>query len=198
LKNEEEEMGSITKRRWLEEGLAILEEEGAEALTIEALTGRLAITKGSFYHHFTNYQNFKEHLLIFFEEERTLRIIHLAEQALFPHQKLERVLQATLKPSHLEVAIRAWALQDAFVRDYQQRIDQQRLTYLEEVAYAQSGDRLYATQMAKVFYSIYVGSQHIIPPIQSTELEQLYQQALQWFRLMPMSGLDEHIQEGSK
>ncbi|GAC1391648.1 MAG: hypothetical protein NVSMB38_12690 [Ktedonobacteraceae bacterium] len=72
------------------------------------------------------------------------------------------------------MAIRAWALQDAFVRDHQQRIDQQRLAYLEELVYAQSGDRLHAIQIAKALYSIYVGSQHIIPPIQGMELEQVY------------------------
>jgi len=69
----------------------------------------------------------------------------------------------TLKPSHFEMAIRTYALQDAFVGGYQQRIDQQRLAYFKERAYAQSSDCLHAIQMAKVFYSIYIGRQHIIP-----------------------------------
>jgi AcrR family transcriptional regulator len=173
-KKENGAVGSTTKRRWLEEGFTLLEERGAEALTIETLSDRLGVTKGSFYHHFTNYQNFKESLLVFFEEERTLQIIQLAEQAALPRQKWERVIQATLKPSRLEVAIRAWSLQDLVVQDHQRRIDQQRIAYLEEVAYAQNGDRLHATQVARVFYSIYIGSQHIIPPIQGEELAQLY------------------------
>ncbi len=170
-----------TRRRWLEEGLAILEEVGAEGLTIENLTSRLDVTKGSFYHHFKKYQDFKESLLVFWEEEGTLQTIQLAEREASPQEKLERVIQATLKPSRLEVAIRAWALQDTLVRDYQQRIDQQRLAYLEGLACATTGDRLYAQQIAKVFYSIYVGSQHIIPPIQGEDLRPLYQLAQRWF-----------------
>src|SRR5258708_39920644 len=49
-------MALITRRRWLQEGLALLEEAGGEALTIEALTSRPDGTKGYFLHHLTNYQ----------------------------------------------------------------------------------------------------------------------------------------------
>ena len=137
-------MALLTRRRWLEEGLALLEEAGAEALTIESLTSRLGVTKGSFYHHFANYQDFQERLLEFWEEEGTLRIIQWAEQEASPPEKLARVMQASLHPSRLDVALRAWALQDEQVRVHQQRIDQLRLAYLEELAYAQTADRLAA------------------------------------------------------
>ena len=100
-------MAVTARRDWLEAGMAILEELGAEALTIETLTNRLSVTKGSFYHHFKNYQDFKEHLLAFYEEERTLQIIRLAERETSPQAKLERVMQATLQPSQLDVAMRA-------------------------------------------------------------------------------------------
>ena len=174
-------MALLTKRRWLKEGLALLEEAGAESLTIESLTGRLAVTKGSFYHHFTNYQDFQESLLSFWEEEGTLHIIQLAEKEASPSEKLERVLQASLRPSRLDVALRAWAWQDERVRVHQQRIDQLRLAYLEEAAYAHAADHLSARQLARVFYSIYVGSQHIIPPIQGEDLRALYQMAQRCF-----------------
>ncbi len=163
-------MALLTRRRWLEEGLALLEEAGAEALTIEALTNRLGVTKGSFYHHFANYQDLKERLLEFWEEEGTLRIIQWAEKQASPPEKLARVMQASLHPPRLDVALRAWALQDEQVRVHQQRIDQLRLAYLEELAYAQTADRLSARQLARAFYSLYVGSQHIIPPIQGEDL----------------------------
>ena len=174
-------MAQLSKRRWLKEGLDLLEEAGAEALTIESLTSRLHVTKGSFYHHFTNYQDFQESLLSFWEEEGTLHIIQLAEQEASPAEKLDRVLQASLQPSRLDVALRAWAWQDERVRVHQQRIDQLRLTYLGEVAYAQTADRLSARQLARVFYSLYVGSQHIIPPIQGEDLRALYQLAQRCF-----------------
>jgi len=174
-------MAQLSRRRWLEEGLALLEEAGAEALTIESLTNRLGVTKGSFYHHFANYQNFKERLLEFWEEEGTLRIIQWAEQEASPPEKLARVIQASLHPSRLDVALRAWALQDEQVRGHQQHIDQQRLAYLEAVVFAIRADRLYAKSLARVLYSLYVGSQHIIPPIEGEDLGALYQLVQQWF-----------------
>lgn len=174
-------MALTTRRTWLEAGLVILEEAGADALTIEALTSRLAVTKGSFYHHFKNYQDFKERLLVFVEEERTLQTIQLAEREASSQEKLERVMQATLRPSRLEVALRAWALQDDLVKEHQQRIDQRRLAYLEALACADTADQLYARQIARVLYSIYVGSQHIIPPIQGEDLRSLYQLAQRGF-----------------
>ncbi len=174
-------MALLTRRRWLQEGLALLEEAGAEALTIESLTSRLDVTKGSFYHHFKNYQDFQERLLVFWEEEGTLRIVQWAEKEASPPEKLERVLQASLHPSRLDVALRAWAWQDERVRLHQQRIDQLRLAYLEEVASAQMADRDAARQLARVFYSIYVGSQHIIPPIEGEDLRALYQLAQRCF-----------------
>src|SRR5260370_16825344 len=113
-------MALLTKRRWLKEGLALLEEAGAEALTIESLTSRLDVTKGSFYHHFTNYQDFQESLLVFWEEEGTLRIVQLAEQEASPSEKLERALQPTLHPSRLYLALRAWAYHDETLRVHHQ------------------------------------------------------------------------------
>jgi AcrR family transcriptional regulator len=174
-------MAQLSRRRWLEEGLALLEKAGAEALTIESLTNQLGVTKGSFYHHFTNYQDFKERLLEFWEEEGTLRIIQLAEQETSPPDKLARVMQASLHPSRLDVALRAWALQDEQVRVHQQRIDQQRLAYLEAVVFATRADRIVAQQLARILYSLYVGSQHIIPPIEGEDLSALYQLVQQWF-----------------
>jgi AcrR family transcriptional regulator len=174
-------MALLTRRRWLEEGLAVLEEAGAEALTIESLTSRLGVTKGSFYHHFANYQDFKKRLLELWEEEGTLRIIQWAEQEASPPEKLALVIQAGSHPSRLDVTLRAWALQDELVRVHQQRIDQQRLAYLEELVYANTGDQVYARQLARVYYSLYVGSQHIIPPIDGENLSALYRLAQQWF-----------------
>ncbi len=55
------------------------------------------------------------------------------------------------------------------------------LAYLEALVSANRADRLYAQQLARVLYSLYVGSQHIIPPIQGEDLSALYQLVQQWF-----------------
>jgi len=163
------------KKDWLFEAIGIIAESGVNSLTIEALTNRLGVTKGSFYHHFKNYQEFKEAFMTFFEEEGTLQIIKLAETAPTPAGKIALVLEATLQgPPQVEVAIRAWALQDGLVQTYQERIDQQRIAYLQELFYASNRTQAQALTMARLFYAIYVGSEHIRPPITGEALRELY------------------------
>jgi hypothetical protein len=69
-----------------------------------------------------------------------------------------------------------WALQDRFVQSYQQRIDQRRLAYLADLAFHICHDRERAHRLSQLFYSIFVGSQHILPPVQGDELEALYRE----------------------
>ena len=180
-------MPQKTKRDWLEAGLHILGELGANGLTIDELTRRLGVTKGSFYHHFEHYQEYKEHLLAFFEEEGTLQIIQLMEQESTPARKLARLLEVTTRAApDREVALRAWALLDTQVRGYQERIDQRRLAYLADLFSALTQDAAQGVLLARLFYALYVGSQHIVPPLQGEALKQLYQELQRLPGLFPL------------
>lgn len=176
-----------TKQDLLNEGIKILSADGAGNLTIDALVSRLGITKGSFYHHFHNYQAYKESLLAFFETEGTHRIIEKVEEMPGAAQKIIRLLALPLDdPPHLEVAIRAWALQDETVRVYQERIDQQRITYVQQLCLALTTNDLQAETMSQMLYAILVGSQHILPPIREAALKRLFDEFLRLY----------HIEEG--
>ena len=74
-------MSRKTKNDWLVAGYETLGESGASTLTIDHLCNRLGVTKGSFYHHFQNYQDYKEQLLAFWEEQLTTSIVAFAEDA---------------------------------------------------------------------------------------------------------------------
>ncbi|MFC6228791.1 TetR/AcrR family transcriptional regulator [Paenibacillus allorhizosphaerae] len=173
------------KLKWLEEGFSLLGEQGAGLLTIDTLTSRLGVTKGSFYHHFQNWQSYKESLLSLFENERTLRTINIAEQQLSPLDKFELIMKTSLERRYeLEVAIRAWALMDPFVASYQKRIDEKRIEYIEEILWQICHDRERSRDMARLFYSLHVGSQHLFPPIQGQDLEVLYREIQKLFNLL--------------
>ncbi|MCC3374369.1 TetR/AcrR family transcriptional regulator [Cohnella sp. REN36] len=170
-------MSTNRKLKWLEEGFSLLGERGAGFLTIDTLTSRLGVTKGSFYHHFQNWQNYKENLLSLYENERTLKTINMAEQQLSPLEKFELVMKTSLERRfELDVAIRAWALLDPFVASYQLRIDEKRLEYLEEILWQHCQNRERSRDMARLFYSLHVGGQHLFPPVQGQDLEKLYRE----------------------
>lgn len=166
-----------TKKNWFGEALKVLAESGASALTVEVLTTRLGVTKGSFYHHFENFGDFKTKLLQFYEEESTHRVIKIVEEAGPPDEKLQKLLDITTQPrSEVEVALRAWALQDAEARTYQARMDLQRMDYLQELCQATGQSEIDALVTARLLYTIYVGSQQVIPPIEDEDRRQLYRQ----------------------
>ncbi|MEQ8674160.1 MAG: TetR/AcrR family transcriptional regulator [Aggregatilineales bacterium] len=164
-------MARKSKHDWLIEALTVLAEVGAQGLTIDLLTERLGVTKGSFYHHFGSFAGFKEALLDFFESEGTLQIIDVTEQEATPEEKLQTLLDITASfPTAVEVAMRAWALQDEVVRAYQERIDARRIEYLRKLFFDLTGDAAMAVQRAQLLYVIYIGSQHVVPPIQGEDL----------------------------
>ena len=178
-----------SKRDWLTEALMILAEVGAQDLTIELLTERLGVTKGSFYHHFGSFAGFKAALLDYFETEGTLQIIHLTENEASAQDKLQRLLDITASfSSQMEVAMRAWALQDEMVRSYQQRIDARRMAYLQELFYSLTGDATLAHQRAQLLYVIYIGSQQLMPPIQGEDLIRHYAELTDVFMLKGKQG----------
>ncbi|MDX2076202.1 MAG: TetR/AcrR family transcriptional regulator [bacterium] len=164
-----------SKQDWLDEGCIILSEGGVLALTIDLLCQRLGLTKGSFYHHFKGFNGYKTDLLAYFEQEGTHNIIHITEQAQTPPDKLRRLLEtSTSYPPNLEVAIRAWALQDADVRTVQARVDEQRVAYVQKlfIELGESTDR--ARLLAQLLYTVLIGSQQIQPHIDEAGMVQLF------------------------
>ena len=167
-------MARKTKQDWLEAGLTVLGEGGAAELTIDRVARFLGVTKGSFYHHFENYQDYKEHLLTFWEEESTLGVIAFSEVAVTVPALLERFLANLdgLSP-HPEIAIRAWALQDEGVRACVERIDGLRFAQAQRWFRAVAADEEQAFLMARLFHTILVGSYTVLPPILGEPLKQM-------------------------
>lgn len=177
-------MARKTRENWLEAGLVLLEEAGAARLKIDTLTQRLGVTKGSFYHHFKNFQDYKTNLLDYYEQARTVQVIALVEGEETAVQRLERILSVTVQASaKLEVAMRAWSLQDDEARQYQTRIDTQRLAYAEAVFLEITKNAEQAKKMSQMLYTLYIGSSQLLPPISGKALDGLYQEFKQLYRL---------------
>jgi AcrR family transcriptional regulator len=161
---------------WVREGLTVLAELGPEGLTIDELCRRLNLTKGSFYHHYANRSAYITALLTFWEQEMTSRVIEISQQEGDAQQRLRhlRQLSTTFEHSLVEPVIRAWACQDEMVRAYQERVDRRRLQYLSELCGTILADPDEGHLLAQIFYTMYVGAQHLVPPVSGKELEHLY------------------------
>ncbi len=166
-------MSRISRTDWLAIGLESLAVEGVSGLTIDALTRKLKVTKGSFYHHFKNFEDFKIALLEFWEQQYTSRIIAFAESAEGPEQIFSRFLTILTNESPaVEIAIRSWALQDEPVRAYVQRIDELRIDTARRWFQRVNNDSLQANSLASLFNALLVGCYSVFPPLLREDLQQ--------------------------
>ncbi|MFK7803418.1 MAG: TetR/AcrR family transcriptional regulator, partial [Anaerolineae bacterium] len=162
----------------------IIVKDGAKKLTIDALCQELKMTKGSFYHHFKGMDDFVDAFLMFFEQEGTLQIIETVEQQPTPQAKLRKLIElSTEYAPELESSVRAWALQDGRVRAVFERVDQQRLEYLTHIWRPLVADDATALVRAQMMYTILIGSNHVLPPIEQKEIRAVFAAYLEAFQL---------------
>lgn len=182
-------MARKTKRDWFVTAVKILRQSGPQGLTIDALCQSLAMTKGSFYHHFGSYDDFKAQFLSFYEQEGTLDIISQLADLPSPKEKLHRLLEivvefSTKLPDDPDVAMRAWALQDTAVAQTQARVDGRRRHYVQSLCQEITGDGEQAKIIAHLLYAVLVGSEQMQPPTVGEELQQLFHECLRLYDLL--------------
>lgn len=176
-------MARKTKQDWYLASIDILIKNRSKGLTIDALTSQLGVTKGSFYHHFGSYHQFKSGLLTFFEKEGTLNIITHTEQGETPQEKLRRLMDIIVVvvaryPAKIEVVLRAWALQDSEVYNFIERVDRQRIEYIQALCAEIVSNHEQGLLMAEMMYTILVGSEHTIPALSPNRLRPLFDEFL--------------------
>ncbi|MFF0265432.1 TetR/AcrR family transcriptional regulator [Kribbella sp. NPDC004536] len=166
----------VSRGEWLDAGLGLLAEEGAPAVTIERLTGVLGVTKGSYYHHFKGAAGYKAALLEYFELRYTTRLIDAVEKSGDAKDKLLHLLRLVLADSDsagLEIAVRAWALQDVEVRAAQERVDKARTAYLKKLCRGLDAD-VDPDRFAQLLYLILIGAEQVVPPIGTRDVRKIY------------------------
>jgi AcrR family transcriptional regulator len=158
---------NLHKIQWFEKGFEILKATGAADLTIQNLTEKLHKTKGAFYHHFKNRDDYSEQLLRFWEEKQTTDIIQLSRQEKTFDAINRQVTQLSIKNTDLgiEVAIRAWAIRDPLARTFQERVDKIRLKFLNSLFAMLTKNPETTERIALIRYCFYIGSHQILPGV---------------------------------
>ena len=89
-------MVRLTRARWLEEGLTVLQEDGPAALAADRMAKRLGVSRGSFYWHFANAMDFAAAVLAEWEDRWTNQIIAAIEAVGGkPQQRLFALIEKT-------------------------------------------------------------------------------------------------------
>jgi AcrR family transcriptional regulator len=177
---------SAARDRWLDEGVAVLSEEGAAGVRIDRIAARLGLSKGSFHHHFDGATGFKRDLLAHVEGllvDTVRTAISGRDNRATPGDVLAHLTdlvhdQRGLYRPELEVALRAWATWDADARQVQARIDRDRLDMLRDVWRPITADDDEARRAALLPYLIAVGATVLVPPVDAEDLHEVYRQIL--------------------
>lgn len=172
------------KTTWFTQGFKILRANGAGGLTIENLTQSLKKTKGSFYHHFKNREDYSRQLLEQWEESQAVEIIRYSEQEKTPetiNQTLVTLSEKSMDPK-TEVAIRAWALRDPLAREFQERIDTRRVDFLRSLFSLMTADKDQVELFSLIRYCFYIGSHQIIPAMDEKSYTQHLTALMEMFK----------------
>ncbi|OEU67952.1 MAG: hypothetical protein BA863_07655 [Desulfovibrio sp. S3730MH75] len=151
----------------LDAGLELLAEHTVQQLTIDALCNQLNVTKGSFYHHFKGRADYLERMLAHWVEVWTIGSMNQADAV--SKTAVERFDAIVDKSNNLphgpETSIRSWAQRDALAQSYLEKVDSIRINYLFEIFNEVSGDADRAFLLARISYSLFVGTRMIVPAI---------------------------------
>lgn len=126
----------VDKERWLRTALEVVEKEGGGAIRIDGLARRLNVTKGSFYHHFKDRQDFIDQMVDFWVERFNRYVIerigHLAGS---PEDRLLSLMRLVKREGLdlYDITFRAWAAQDPKIAAKVREVDLARYRFIREL-----------------------------------------------------------------
>jgi AcrR family transcriptional regulator len=154
------------KRRWVDEGMAVLAEVGIAGITVDGIAARLALTKGSFHHHFRGMGDYRAHLLARFEDDNAeaLARVRSDDPPLAPAALIATIPERYTFDRRTDAAVRGWALQDPAARATLDRVDRARLAALTALWRAVVPDVRQAETAAMIPYLVAIGASVAHPP----------------------------------
>jgi len=173
-----------TKTDWLQAGLKILGEAGLSGLTIDAMAEKLGLTKGSFYHHFSNIEEFENQLLDYWANQ------YLSTSGSLPSSPQERlalldmIMEQTFSPiTEPEIAIRLWGQQDDRARVFVEQVDNFRRQLVFEIFSGLVSDEEKAHLISDLLFTMTIGSMTALPRIPANRVIELYREIKRVYQL---------------
>jgi AcrR family transcriptional regulator len=144
----------LGRQDWINAAIEELAAAGIGSVSIENLASRLEITRGSFYHHFSDRQELLQAMLGHWAEEWTYSVRdQVAALGLDPGNTLLVLLRTirSNRAAELDAPIRAWALHDDMAREVLAKVDEARMGIIHEQFLALGFAGLEAENRARLF-----------------------------------------------
>lgn len=132
--------GPLTPESWIDAATEVLVDHGIDSVRVDVLATRLAVTRGSFYHHFRDREELLRRVLQAWREATTEQLTRRLETAgADAVAQLRDVIslpfrgRSAVRAARIELAIRAWARRDAMARQVVDEGDARRIGYIAQI-----------------------------------------------------------------
>jgi AcrR family transcriptional regulator len=126
----------LTRKKWLEFSLDLLIREGNAKLRIDTLVQSLGVTKGSFYWHFKDRDDFILKLVEHWTLVSTQKVVeHMKQVQGSADERLFELTKYIINNdlTRYDIAIRAWALMEPQIAYLVRKVDKQRLGFIRDL-----------------------------------------------------------------
>ncbi len=123
----------LTRDCWLVKAIDVLTKKGSAELRVNSLASALGVTKGSFYWHFKDRNDFAVRLLDYWQQTFTTNVIEKINATPGgPEERLLALMQllSDSGAARFDVAVRAWTAQERKLDALVQKVDRQRLIFV--------------------------------------------------------------------
>ena len=164
----------LSRTDWLDLGLAALAEGGIDAIKLEPICDAAGLTRGSFYHHFSDHGAFLQGLAERWAERQTEDLAKKVAETP-PEDQAETLTEAALRIDYrLELGIRELGRRVPEVSEIVRKTDARRLSLLTDIYSARFGLAAAAARdFAFLEYAAFSGVILIDPDMDSTEQRRL-------------------------
>ena len=145
---------TLSRVEWLENALNAVSRTGGAKLRIDSLVKKVGVTKGSFYWHFKNRDDFVRSLIDYWHERYTLTVSdYLDDFEGSAEDKLRKLMEMVFveQLTRHDLAVRSWAIAEPKLQRLVKRTDDYRLNYLRRLFLGIGFDKDGADLRSRVF-----------------------------------------------
>lgn len=165
----------LARQDWLQTGLRVLGQTGPGGLRIDAVCAAMNVTKGSFYWHFRDRQDFLGHLFQFWRDRETTSLIaHVEARHRRPRDRVWNVVSLVMMGDYdaaTEITMRQWAQYDPVIREALAQVDAERLAFFDRQFIAEGFPPDGAQMRAMAVYALLLSSSYLLVAEERPERE---------------------------
>jgi AcrR family transcriptional regulator len=149
----------LAARDWIDFALKTLAREGFDALKADVLARQLGVSRGSFYWHFTDLDDFHARVIEHWRQTATEAVIADLERYESREERLEVLLRRALgHHKALEMRMRAWEDNGAKAAQAVRDMDRRRREYMERLLVEAGITPTLAASRVQLLYWVYLGA----------------------------------------